>query len=116
MRQVSKVGKVLLQVAAIGFFVNAMGAYGACDMTMHSADVSAEERMPCHGVAGGTTTQDTSEIEAEDCCSACVPVAIFASLGVATQLAADAVDSQSILVLVSSGFDPPFRPPIAILS
>ncbi len=110
-------GKALLQVAAIGFFLNAMTAYAACDMTMYASENTAEERIPCHGIAGGTATEvATADVDLEDCCSACVSVALFASLGVAAQFTVDDVETPSASVLVSSGFDPPFRPPIAILS
>lgn len=117
MRQVNRIGKVLLQVAAIGFFLNAISAYGACDMKMHASDVGAEESMPCHGLADEKTMSiATADADAEDCCSACVPVGISATIDTATQLSAETLATRSALILASSGFDPPFRPPIAVLS
>lgn len=117
MRHATNAGKALLQIAAIGLFVNSASAYGACDMKMHEADAAAEHSMPCHGVADEPVSNlAASDIDTEDCCSACVPVAIFASLVAATEIAADTVVVRSTTIRVSCGFDPPFRPPIAALS
>ena len=117
MRRTKIAGKALLQVAALSLFLNAMSAYGACGMQAQAADDASEARMPCHGSDREAMTDlPASDIDVENCCSACVPVAIFTSIDAGSPLRAESVRIRSTTLQASSGFDPPFRPPIAVLS
>lgn len=101
----SRFGKTLLHLATVLFVLNTASAYGAC--CFMPADTEVETKMPCHTGGGGA-----AEVPADDCCATCVPV---------PQLDNDAnpfvVDTQTKLIassvlIATTGFDPPYRPPI----
>ncbi len=101
--------RLFIQTAAVVFFLNTVSAYGACCLMLPESD--AAELPPCHQVQENDKVDDNA-----DCCLACVPAlqmtsAIDASVPVpTTQPFAGNVPS------VSSDPDPPYRPPIPILS
>ena len=118
MRQPNKYCMALLQVAAIGFFLNTAAAYGACNMMMSAPDSSTAERLPCHTADMGSTksTDSNNESEFDNCCSSCVLVAVPNNSGFAAHPEHDLVRERIEPSPVVGGFDPPFRPPIISLS
>ena len=105
----SRIGKTLLHLAAVLFFLNTATAYGACCFEPREAESQVE--MPCH-----QTEEGAGEEMAGDCCLLCVPMLQEdnGSQEVVVVHPADLI--ASITPRATSGVDPPFRPPIQFLS
>lgn len=111
MKQRSKIGKALAQIAVIVFFLNA--THGACCFASPAADAmdGAAVEMPCHtdGVSSASSNSD-------DCCLMCMPVMVSIDVKMSHVSAMDTPIVKVAPVLTISGVDPPFRPPISLLS
>lgn len=105
----SRVGKTLLQLAAVLFFLNTATAYGACCLV--SPEPESQVEMPCHQPEEGA-----GEELSGDCCLLCIPM-IQADIGTQEVIIVHPADLiASITPPATSGVDPPFRPPIQLLS
>lgn len=105
----SRTGKTLLQFAAVLFFLNAATAYGACCSVPTETETQIE--MPCHQTEDGAGEEMSGE-----CCLMCVPMLQTDSGSEVTVVVHPANLTASNTPQVTSGVDPPFRPPIQFLS
>ncbi len=105
----SRSARLFIQTAAVVFFLNSVSAYGACCLMVSESDTV--ELPPCHQVQEDDKVEDNAE-----CCLACVP---------ALQMTSTLDSSVPVLLAqalagnvpsISSEPDPPYRPPIVILS
>lgn len=112
MKQQNKFVKALAQLAVIVFFMNA--TYGACCFASPATEVmdAAVMEMPCHQTDGNGATSSNSD----DCCLMCMPMMTAIDIKTSDLSAMDTPILKVAPVLTISGIDPPFRPPIALLS
>ncbi len=105
----SRIGKALLHLAAVLFVLNTATAYGSC--CFMPADAESETQMPCH-----TSNGEAVEVPADDCCPMCVPIPQPLARPYSILDGHQAKPVADIAPPTSSGFDPPYRPPIQLLS
>ena len=112
MRRRTHIGKALLRIAALVFFVNTATAYGACCFEVpQSSDTDAVVEMPCH--QNDDESNDSSD--ADDCCVLCLSMMASLDAGIASIHGA-AITTTTTPTSITTGIDPPFRPPISLLS
>ncbi len=111
MRRRNKIGKALLRIAAIVFFLNAAASYGPCCIEMPDSE-DVVTNMPCH-----QTDHDLDKTSSpDDCCLLCVPM-MGPTVTLCKQASTvQAINVQAITLFPTNGVDPPFRPPISLLS
>ncbi|MDE0952529.1 MAG: hypothetical protein OSA45_14760 [Halioglobus sp.] len=105
-----RIGVALFRMAAVVFFLNTMNVYGACCIEPAAND-SATMQMPCQHNGDSNSSE-----QGNDCCLMCVPM-------ISPDADPDAVIETFATTAafknpqpISSGIDPPFRPPIIRLS
>ena len=108
MKRNTPLSKVLLQIVAIVFVVNATSAFGACCFMTSPEPGMSMVTLPCH------QTEDTNEVgeKAQDCCLLCVPMMGSASFEFESTPQHLLGATRSPLPVLTSNVDPPFRPPI----
>ena len=114
MRQKTKIGKALLQIAALVFFLNATSAFGSCCFAMAASDVmdAAGMEMPCHQ----TSDKGGDDSNTDDCCFTCMPMMASIDAKISNVPAATTPYIKAMPALITSSIDPLFRPPITPLS
>lgn len=105
----SRIGKVLMHMAVALFILNTATAYGSC--CLMPAAMESGTQMPCH-----TSDDGSVEDPSDDCCPMCVPIPQLHPGPYSIVVAHQAKLVADITPPASSGFDPPYRPPIQILS
>ena len=110
MGSIRHLAKCVFQVAVLGIFLSTQFAYGACSMTMQDDTSAASERAPCHPVAEDSGNAG-SDVEADNCCVACVYAAILADVHLASNLPSSGVQMLPSALSPTGAFDPPYRPP-----
>ncbi len=114
MRQKAKIGKALLQIATLAFFLNAASAFGSCCFAMAASDVvdAAGMEMPCHQ----TSDNGEDDSNSDDCCFTCMSMMASIDAKISNVPAATTPYIKAMPALISSSIDPLFRPPITPLS
>ena len=115
MQNVGRLGKLITHIAVLGIFLSTQFAYGACSMTMLDEGSTIGERLPCHPVAEDSN-KTAPDLEADNCCAACIQIALVTSAIIAPTVSVDFIDTLPAASRPSGSFDPPFRPPALNLS
>ena len=111
MKRHVSIRKILLQTAALVFLLNTVAAYGACCFVTLDTDKAVAELPPCHQTAGAGTSENQ-----DDGCLMCISMLPSPDLTALAIHAAPAIATPAMTTLVTTGIDPPFRPPISYLS
>ena len=114
MSQKTRIGKALLQIATLVFFLNAASAFGSCCFAMAASDFmgAAGMEMPCHQ----TSDKSGDDSNSDDCCFTCMSMMASIDAKISNVSAAAAPYVKAMPALITSSIDPPFRPPITLLS
>ena len=111
MRRKNKTVVALFQIAAFVFLMNTTtAAFSACCFALPENSTAAE-KTPCHSAE----TVNVNE-PSDDCCLICVSMISPAPTLKSGVASIPETNSDPITSLLSSGIDPPFRPPITLFS